>query len=76
MQLIGKFSVKAGLRAAGNEKSTIDMLNAKTVNAASPIYFLPQFCESFRDSGRILRFKNPVKYSRGSEVNGGLRGLH
>jgi hypothetical protein len=52
-----------------NEKSTIVLVNAGRVNAG-PAYFLPAtFCVIFRDSGRILDSRNPVKYSRKSRVN-------
>jgi hypothetical protein len=68
---MGKFSVTGGGCAVSNEKSTMDMANAKTVNADSQNLFLPQFCESFCDSGRILRFKNPVKYSGICNINHG-----
>ncbi len=54
----------------GNTKSTMDMLNANKVNAACQNFYLPQFCESFCDSGRILRFKKSVKYSCSAEING------
>ena len=53
-----------------NAKSTTIMLNAGVVNGGTPNFFLPHFCESFCDSGQILRFKNPVKYSGKSKVNG------
>ncbi len=53
----------------------MDMVNAKTVNAGCQNFFLPQFCESFCDSGQILRFKKSVKYSCTSEINGDLGGL-
>ena len=41
MQLNGKFSVACGRRPACNEKSTMALVNAKTVNACSGIFFLP-----------------------------------
>jgi hypothetical protein len=31
-------------------------------------------CEYLRDLGRILYFKNPVKYNRDSQVNGNASG--
>ncbi len=58
------------MRAILNTKSTTAMVNAKTVNAVSGNCFLPQICESFCDSGRILHFKKSVKYSRNLSVNG------
>ncbi len=45
-----------------NGLSTKNILNANTVNGGPPIYFLPQICEFFCDSGRILHFKKSVKY--------------
>ncbi len=62
------FRLKCGRRTVCNKKSTIVMLNAGVVNAGPPIFFLPQFCESFCDSGRILRFKKSVKYIANSPL--------
>ncbi len=45
------------------------MVNTDIVNAGS-LYFLPAtFCESFRVFGRISRFQNPFKYTRGFNIN-------
>ena len=57
------------MRAILNSKSTIGMVNANRVNAVSQIFLLPQFCEFFCDSGRILHFKKSVKYSGNLSVN-------
>ena len=45
------------------------IVNAKTVNAGCQNFFLPQFYEFFCDLGRILHFKNPVKYSGNLQIN-------
>jgi hypothetical protein len=45
------------------------MVNARMVNAGSSYFPPPHFCESFRVLGRILCFKNPVKYTRIFEIN-------
>jgi hypothetical protein len=45
------------------------MVNTDGVNGA-PAYFFPAtFCVIFRDSGRNLHFKNPVKYICNCHVN-------
>ena len=46
------------------------MVNAKAVNAGPRYFSPPSFCVFFRDLGRILDSKNPVKYTRRPEVNG------
>ena len=45
------------------------MLNAGRVNAAGVNAFRRDSCGNDRDSGRISRFKNPVKYKAKSPVN-------
>jgi hypothetical protein len=45
------------------------MLNAARVNAGGVNAFRRVSCGIDRDSGRIPRFKNPVKYKAKSPVN-------
>ena len=66
------FRFTGGSTAVLNEESTMVMLNANKVNGPRQNFFLPQFCESFCDSGRILHFKKSVKYSGSSKINGVL----
>ena len=40
------------------------MVNANTVNAQTRCFILPYFRENLLDSGRFVRFKNPVNYAR------------
>jgi hypothetical protein len=45
------------------------MLNAGMVNSESPCLPRAHFCVFLRVSGRFLRFKNPVKYICGFQIN-------
>ena len=45
------------------------MVIARTVNAAARNFYPPHFCVFFRDLGRILRFKIPVKYNANCNIN-------
>jgi hypothetical protein len=45
------------------------MVNASMVNGRAPCFLRATFCESFPVLGRFPRFKNPVKYIRGFEIN-------
>jgi len=53
-----------------NEESTMVMLNANKVNGPRQNFFLPQFCESFCDSGRILHFKKWLIAEKGGSRRG------
>ena len=44
-------------------------LTAGMVNLAEQMSFYVHFCVFFRVLGRILRFKNPVKYNYRSQIN-------
>jgi hypothetical protein len=45
------------------------MVNAGMVNASASCLLSAHFGEFFWVSGRILRFKNPVKYSQRFDIN-------
>jgi hypothetical protein len=45
------------------------MVNVLTVNAKPPCAIHADFCENMVDSGRIPRFKKPVKYVRRFDFN-------
>jgi len=45
------------------------MLNARLVNALISYFTPPSFCETFPVFGRIVRFLNPIKYTRNFRIN-------
>ena len=65
----GEPKAPTAVKATVNSRKRPLMVNRAMVNAKPPCTIHADFCENLLDSGRILRFKKPVKYVQRFDFN-------